>query len=281
MFPLSETALPINAMTMWWLEQHFHHLCILDLLCMLINSIQDRYVSLFSLFSISLVWLAKSTVVQLISNLLYVVYMVLPNVLVFIIIFKHIGLSITDWGQVEGGVVFEFLGYLLVRLFSCSYWVDDLLNIPIGKLSRVLLEIFKFKLIDLAWVKLDCILILFSLCGLPLYNSIITWHRRTRPFFKINGLWSVGNSYAIYSYILRWLFLHFLTNWRRLPSNLFSYVHSHDGSGGAHQSIIPSGTLLLALRVMAFVETCLYFLGKFSSDLFHLKPLLVCFGWPH
>ena len=87
MLPLPETTLPVNSMTIGWFEQNLHDAFVLGLLLSFIDPVQNSDVSLSRLLSIGHVSLwAECFVVQLVSHLLHVIDVVLPNVLVFVIV---------------------------------------------------------------------------------------------------------------------------------------------------------------------------------------------------
>jgi hypothetical protein len=75
--------------------------------------------------------------------------------LVFVIVHKHFGFSVLDGAKVIGGMILEFLSYLMVRLLSNGDCTYHLLDIPVCELNRILLKFSLFEPIYLARVKFN------------------------------------------------------------------------------------------------------------------------------
>lgn len=100
--PLSQAAVPADAMVMTWLESNIKQVPILLVLDHLVRAILNCNIAMIVLVFVKLVVFRECCIIELMSRLFNLVDIHVPNVLVLIIIVQHPLLAQVTLGKVKG-----------------------------------------------------------------------------------------------------------------------------------------------------------------------------------
>lgn len=128
MLRLSQATLPIKSMVMRWSQSNVQKISILLILSVLFNSIKNREIPSGGLLGVQLSVFTKCLVIKPISNIFKLIQILQPDLLVFLKILKHLGVSHFIVSYILRFVSLSMLEFLIIQLFKSLMLFIKIIN---------------------------------------------------------------------------------------------------------------------------------------------------------